>query len=443
MNKRLYFTSALLFWLVSAFGQKLPVELTFSAIDDATWVQLDSIKVINRTQGDSAMLYWPDTTLTYQIIPGDRMLYVGYTSGTPSGEPETFQVQGQFQLFQNHPNPVNEHCLVSLYIPEKGNVIIRIADLQGRAILSSAWGLDEGHHTFRFTPGGGGFYILTAWWEGDSRSIKILASGPMTGRPCRLERTGSGSRDLTLKAALDQKEADVEASGILDTTQTSETYIFQFATNMPCPATPTVYYDGQLYNTIQVRSQCWLKENLNAGTMIVNQNQTNNGIIEKYCYDDDTCNCDTLGGLYRWEETMQYTNPEGTRGICPEGWHIPSDEEWMVLEGAADGMYGIGDAIWDTYNYRGYDAGLNLKSTTSWLYNGNGTDLYGFSALAGGHSLPSTTTLYKGMIGVWWTSTESVSGQAWMRMMNEAEDGIHRGSQTIYFGHSVRCIKDW
>ena len=58
---------------------------------------------------------------------------------------------------------------------------------------------------------------------------------------------------------------------------------------------------------------------------------SDNGIIEKYCYNNDTANCNIYGGLYDWNEMMQYDTIEGTQGICPPGWHLPSESEWDIL----------------------------------------------------------------------------------------------------------------
>ena len=103
-----------------------------------------------------------------------------------------------------------------------------------------------------------------------------------------------------------------------------------------CPA--KVNYEGKIYNTVIIGTQCWLKENLDVGTMINgNQDQTNDGAIEKYCYNNEPDKCSTYGGLYQWDEAMQYSKKEGTRGICPKGWHVPTLSEFQELREAVNG----------------------------------------------------------------------------------------------------------
>ena len=112
----------------------------------------------------------------------------------------------------------------------------------------------------------------------------------------------------------------------------------------PCPGTPTVIYAGKTYNTVQIGSQCWFKENLNIGIMIDSLiDASNNGIIEKYCYNNITDNCTKYGGLYQWAEAVQYKNSAtnltnanpplsgSIQGICPIGWHIPGKTEFAAL----------------------------------------------------------------------------------------------------------------
>jgi len=112
-----------------------------------------------------------------------------------------------------------------------------------------------------------------------------------------------------------------------------------------------------------IGTQCWFKENLNVGTMINGtHNQTNNSVIEKYCYNNLTSNCDIYGGLYQWGEMVQYLNgtsntttwnppPTGNvQGICPTGWHIPKDAEWTVLTTYLGGVSVAGGAMKETGN---------------------------------------------------------------------------------------------
>ncbi|MEI7813122.1 MAG: FISUMP domain-containing protein, partial [Ignavibacteria bacterium] len=101
--------------------------------------------------------------------------------------------------------------------------------------------------------------------------------------------------------------------------------------------TSTVTYSGKTYHTVQIGSQCWLKENLDVGTMVNgSRNQINNGTTEKYCYDDKPSNCATYGGLYQWDEAMAYSTTPGSKGICPTGWHIPTDAEYQTLIASAN-----------------------------------------------------------------------------------------------------------
>lgn len=112
----------------------------------------------------------------------------------------------------------------------------------------------------------------------------------------------------------------------------------------PCPGTPTVTdVDGNEYNTVLIGNQCWMKETLKKGTMINSEDEMeDNSIIEKYCYDNNPINCETNGALYQWNEIMQYSATEGTQGICPSGWHIPSIDEWEDLRNYIEGSESSG-----------------------------------------------------------------------------------------------------
>ncbi len=429
--------------MLSAFGQKPSIELTFTAIDSASHVQLDSIKVMNRTQGGDTVLYWPDTILVLDY---------------PVGITEVSNEKTGLQIFQNYPNPVKDQTTITLYVPEKDKVVIMISDMLGRKLINTERLLDRGYHSFRFTPGSGRIFFFTAFWQATTSSIKILNSGNGAGLTSSLEYTGSKVAKPQLKKIEATQNfsfslgdellyigyANGLQSGMLDTPETSDTLTFQFATNIPCPGTPTVTYEGQVYNTIQIFGQCWLKENLNVGAMIPGaQEMEDNGIIEKYCYDDNPYNCNAYGGLYQWDEMMQYTPTQGVQGICPPGWHIPTDEEWKVLEGAADSQYGIGDPEWDGSTYRGYDAGKRLKSETGWYSGYNGTDVFGFTARPGGCRNNWGLFFDLEYYARFWPSSEYNDYFAWQRYLGYGLDEIVR-EFTCYKdnGFSVRCLRD-
>jgi len=235
-------------------------------------------------------------------------------------------------------------------------------------------------------------------------------------------------------------------SGIIDKPEESKTYIFQFATNIPCPGMPSITYEGQVYNTIQIFSQCWLKENLNVGERINGEkNQSDNGIIEKYCYGDNETSCDNYGGLYQWSEMMQYTESQGSQGICPSGWHIPTDEEWKVLEGSVDSQFKYGDPEWDQSQiYRGYNADTNLSAYYGWSGGYTGKDLFGFTALPGGLRAVIEPYFINGaVVACWWSSNGWGAIQKWDRGIRAYwGGGVGRYHDDHNLGESVRCIKD-
>jgi uncharacterized protein (TIGR02145 family) len=183
--------------------------------------------------------------------------------------------------------------------------------------------------------------------------------------------------------------SELGESGFTDAPESDMDYTFQFATNIPCPGLDSLYYEGQWYQTIQVYSQCWFKENLNVGTWIQSsQPQTNNNVIEKYCMADMSLGCELFGGLYKKFEMMNYIYESGGQGICPEGWHVPLDMDWQILEGSIDSEFGISDPVWNSTGWRGSDAGGNLKQVGTSLWtppNLGATDAFGFNLLPAGY----------------------------------------------------------
>jgi len=194
---------------------------------------------------------------------------------------------------------------------------------------------------------------------------------------------------------------------------------------IPCPGTPTVLYQGKTYNTVQIGSQCWLKENLDVGTRVNGSvNQTNNGIIEKYCYNDDPANCTTYGGLYQWNESMQYVTTPGTKGICPTGFHIPTYAELQTLQTIVSN-----------------DAN-SLKAFGQGTGSGVGTNTSGFSALLAGYRNVNNGTFYSLEIHTFFLSSTEYGTNAFTMELYYNDSPVGFGYFYKGNGFSVRCAKD-
>ena len=442
MIKKLAFSVFLAILNLGLFSQQQAIDLTFKAEYDGAYTLLDSVRVMNRTNHKDTLICWPDTSISYIINPGDLLLLIGYATST-TGVQNVPGELSSFELRQNYPNPLNDMSEISMYIPRTGTVNMTITDLQGKVIFRTDRQFDRGLHSFRFLPGESNFYVLTAYWNGMTRSIKMLTTGTNEDQGCVLDYVGTISGVPVLKNSREDNYYFNRQSGIVDTPEENTTYTFQFAKRIPCPGMPAVEYDGQVYNTIQIFSQCWLKENLNVGEMINGaMEQSDNGIIEKFCYNNEPENCTDHGGLYQWQEMMQYTAEEGVRGICPPGWHVPMDEEWKVLEGAVDSEYGIGSFMWDYEGSQGYDVGTNVKATIGWSGSGSGLDLFFFSALPAGGRTMVNYFHGKGTTGTWLTSTEIDAENAWGHYIYGFQPVIYHEPMLKNNAYSVRCLRD-
>ncbi len=190
--------------------------------------------------------------------------------------------------------------------------------------------------------------------------------------------------------------------------------------------------DGNAYGTVKVGDQCWMGRNMNVGTIIAQTTtQTDNGVVEKYCYGNDPDNCATDGGLYQWDEAMQYSTTEGARGICPAGWHIPTDAQQYALENYLKDTGQTCDA-----NRNGaYDC-----STAGTKLNSGGTS--GLNIPLAGYRTPdgSFSSRYSGVY--LWSSLQDESTTAWDRRLYSSEARVYRSANSKTTGLSMRCLKD-
>lgn len=216
--------------------------------------------------------------------------------------------------------------------------------------------------------------------------------------------------------------------------------------------------DGNAYNTVQIGSQCWMAENLAYLPSVSPRTESSLDLPYYYVYDYNgtdvtaakaTANYQTYGVLYNWPAAMDSASTSnsissGVQGVCPAGWHMPSDEEWKMLEGEVDSLYGYPDPEWDNTGDRGSDAGGNLKETGTVHWNNpnfGATNSSWFTALpAGVKGSNSFSSL--GYFAYFWTSTEYSSTRAWYHRLNYEDSQVYRYRFPRSYGLSVRCIRD-
>src|SRR5680860_995413 len=179
-------------------------------------------------------------------------------------------------------------------------------------------------------------------------------------------------------------------------------------------------------NWLTIGTQTWAKYNLNVGTMITGvTEQADNSTLEKYCYDDNGSNCTTYGGLYQWDEAMQYVTTEGAQGICPAGSHIPSDNDIKILEM----QLGMSQAQADAVGWRGTDQGTKLKPGGS----------SGLNFLLGGYRLAAGTFGDLTVDAYAWPSSESGTN-ALFRVLYSGNVTVGRSVIAKTTGFPVRCL---
>lgn len=178
--------------------------------------------------------------------------------------------------------------------------------------------------------------------------------------------------------------------------------------------------DGQVYRTVQIGTQTWMAQNLNYA------------VDSSWCPGGVANNCAIYGRLYRWSEVMAGSSssasiPSGVQGICPSGWHVPSDAEWTKLT--------------DT-TLSSSTAGTVLQSTSGWSTTNTGTDVYGFRVLPAGSRSFGGTFDDLGHIGIFWSSSEYDASNAWYRNFYHSSAHVYREDGNKSLGFSLRCVQN-
>ncbi|MEI7918053.1 MAG: fibrobacter succinogenes major paralogous domain-containing protein [Candidatus Saccharibacteria bacterium] len=249
---------------------------------------------------------------------------------------------------------------------------------------------------------------------------------PANARYC-LKASSGNTFDRTAYAASVNNSTNPQTF-TLDVTNTNTTKyrITNNSAPIAVSATPETLADTDPANWLAIGTQVWGKYNLNVGTMVTGVTaQTNNLILEKYCSANTESNCTTYGGLYQWDEAMQYVTTNGAQGICPTGSHIPSDNDWKVLEV----QLGMTQVQADAIAWRGTNQGTQLKNGGT---SGLNMPLAGLRYTDGSFDTLSSFAYL-------WSSSES-STSAWERTLYSGYATVYRDTLGKAGGFSVRCL---
>ena len=293
------------------------------------------------------------------------------------------------------------------------------------------------------------------------RGVKWYASdNPETGYTKLVSGSGTGDFTTTITDLEPGTTYNVRAYAI-NSVGMDLGYELSFTTLSGLETSTVTDYDGNTYQTIKIGEQWWMAENLKVtnysdGTqipLITNNTEwgdlVDNNTDRAYCYYNNNANneTETYGALYTWAAAMNgnessSNNPSGVQGVCPTGWHLPSDDEWKELE-----IYlGMSQTEADEIDWRGTDEGGKLKEIgiTNWTSPNTGaTNESGFTARPGGTRHEGDGLFYGiNSWGEWWTSTEESGINAWARYPYYNNSKIFRSISNKSHGFSVRCIKN-
>ena len=260
----------------------------------------------------------------------------------------------------------------------------------------------------RFLCSGKKWTAIEAWVEDSGESAPVSSSGKSSGHD--EENESSSSTDAEESSSSMNEELFSSSSVTEEVSSSSEGNLCgskEFDPELQFCDTR----DSSLYKYVAIVSQTWMAEDLNYYDQSL--------LGKSWCYDNNTEYCGVYGRLYTWYAAVQ--------GVCPDGWHVPTQSEWETLIDAVGGQD---------------NAGKVLKSQTGWYSNGSGTDAYGFSALPAGLRYDNTGFFEQtGSRAYFWSATESEGLGDFMYLDHNGDDANldHTGK---YLGLSIRCLQD-
>ena len=421
MNK-----SVIIIFLVSAMLKTQAQDYLISFAGSGGSTTVYSVQVRNLTQNTSLSLDGTDILHLMGVVGIDQ-----------ANEP------GSADLRIYH-NPAIENSFIEFEAACSGMATIDVFDITGKQVTQTQQMLPCGRHLFAVSGLRSGIYPLCIKSAGYVYSGKIVFKNTGPGNPKLsyvsgdLQSTAHGSlKSIQSLVPMQYNDGDQllynGISGIYstifpDVPAGSKTVTFDFEACTDA--------DNNNYSIVQIGTQTWMAENLNVGVRIdAVQDQTDNGTLEKYCYNNIEANCAIYGGLYQWKEMMQYVNTPGVQGICPTGWHVPTVYEWTTLTTYLGGESVAGGKMKSTGTI---EAGTGL-----WLSPNTGaTNESGFTAVPAGYRWEYGTFYSIGESGYWWSSSGAPSSKAFSWYLSCGLSNVGYAGLIQIHGFSVRCLRD-
>jgi uncharacterized protein (TIGR02145 family) len=437
--------SFLIFMFLPSNGQD--INLTFNGTGAAS--QIDSVIVTNQA------------TRQRIILPGDATLTLSANTGIPSEN----ACKNQGTVF---PNPFSGRTTLKSIYNNGQTVNVKVQNLFGQVVAQTKTFVQPGENEFSLSLKTPGIYFISLSSELETEVYRVICTGE-TESVNRIQYSGiapgsgkmpsfSGFKSSPVIYLMRYKLGDIIhfrcRSGIYTTILSdlpgvSKNYDVEF---VPC-SDP----DGRNYSVVKIGDQTWMAENLAylpAANPLSGGSETS---PYNYVYDYEgssvteakgTAEFRNYGVLYNWPAAMNgaassTSVPSGVRGICPSGWHVPSDSEWTVL---TDFLTSNG------YGYIGSEAAISksMASTSGWSYSpssiGIGNSQWtnnrsGFNALPGGYRYYGGFFTGLGSYANFWSSSDS-GLYSWWRYLYYDRYVVHRYCNKRSFGLSVRCLRD-
>lgn len=449
--KKIVFSLILMFIATVGFNQNEDYKISFSATGDTASV--GTIEVVNLTTFDTVWLNGTDT-----------LHLIGWMVGQNENE-EIINKEDNILVF---PNPMSSSSTLNITTTNDGNSVISIFNIEGKRLFSVDVPMKSGTNQFKISGLPTGNYVINVFGRYIKCSTKLISIGfensphiSYIGHIPNNNNSGSGNLKNTTNI-VQMTYHDGERLQYRGQTSTFK----NLAVDVPLSSKTQNFHflscfdnSGHHYETVEIQvpfkkklkstldstyTQTWMAENLNVGEFRVASPTGfhNDTIIEKFCYDNDTNNCTIYGGLYNWNELMMYQTDDSIQGICPEGWRIPSQEDWENLVNYYGGApFNLGFFSGDSI------AGGKMKEvgTVHWADpNNDATNESGFTAMGGGSYSNSSSgwAFYGNTDGCYWTSTQVDATTAKVWWMQSCDGIIFNAAEMKYQSFSVRCVHD-